>query len=183
MKVEPLPVRAYTNVMETLVIKEVEQQLSQLSPRLRDYVKADEVETFALNRLPALYASSEKGWQCQYEKAAKTHGKAVADAVRQGIAAVQVDPIRTSQPLSVLQNQESETILNSLRSLLHRPNLSWEEVLSHCQRAFLPWSQREQSVASASRRPGTYGVKSPQETKGEFKTKGEFNWEDERYCR
>ena len=71
--------RAYTNVMERLVAEEVERQKAKLPPKLREYIKTVEVETFALNRLPALYASSEKGWQMQYEKAGKTHAKAVSN--------------------------------------------------------------------------------------------------------
>ena len=64
--------RAYTNVMERLVAEEVARQKAKLPPKLREYIKGVEVETYALNRLPALYASSEKGWQVQYEKAGKT---------------------------------------------------------------------------------------------------------------
>ncbi|MBE9078385.1 late competence development ComFB family protein [Romeria aff. gracilis LEGE 07310] len=155
MKVEPISERVYTNVMETLVIQEVEQQLAQLPPRLQSYVKAAEVETFALNRLPALYASSEKGWQCQYEIARKAHSSAIANAVRQGIAAVQIDPIRASQPLSVLQKEESEAILNTFRGLLGQPNLSWEEILTQCKRILLPWNHPERMATPNKRQPGT----------------------------
>ncbi|MEN8447081.1 MAG: late competence development ComFB family protein, partial [Cyanobacteria bacterium J06555_13] len=117
--------RAYTNVMERLVAEEVARQKAKLPTKLREYIKTVEVETYALNRLPALYASSEKGWQMQYEKAGKANAEAIYKAVRQGIAAVQVDPLRASEPLSVRQSDESETILTAFRNMLNQPELTW----------------------------------------------------------
>ena len=67
--VHEVPKRAYINVMEMLVEEEVTKQIKGLPPRILKYLKQTEVETYALNRLPSLYASSEKGWQHQYEKA------------------------------------------------------------------------------------------------------------------
>jgi hypothetical protein len=134
----PQAERAYTNVMERLVAEEVERQKAKLPPKLREYIRTTEVETYALNRLPALYASSEKGWQLQYEKAGKVHAEAVSKAVRQGIAAVQVDPLRASQPLSVRQNDESEVILTTFRNMLNQPDLGWDDILYKCKRILLP---------------------------------------------
>lgn len=137
---DPIPQdeRSYTNVMERLVAEEVGRQKAKLPPKLREYIKTAEVETFALNRLPALYASSEKGWQMQYEKAAQAHAEEVTQAVRRGIAAVQVDPLRASQPLSVRQNDQSEAILTTFRNLLNQPDLTWDDILYKCKRLLLP---------------------------------------------
>lgn len=155
--------RAYTNVMERLVAEEVQRQKSKLPAKLREYIKTVEVETYALNRLPALYASSEKGWQMQYEKAGKTHAEAVYKAVRQGIAAVQVDPLRASQPLSVRQNDESEVILTTFRDMLNQPELTWDDILYKCKRLLLPRNHpdrpplRDESQHKAFWQPGTHG--------------------------
>ncbi len=161
--ISPQAERSYTNVMERLVAEEVERQKAKLPPKLREYIKTVEVETYALNRLPALYASSEKGWQMQYEKAAKAHAKTVAQAVRQGIAAVQVDPLRASQPLSVRQNDESEAILTTFRNMLNQPDLGWEDILYKCKRILLPRNHpdrpplRDESQHKAYWQPGAYG--------------------------
>lgn len=161
--------RAYTNVMERIVAEEVARQKAQLPPKLRKYIKTVEVETYALNRLPALYASSEKGWQLQYEKAAKSHAETVFKAVRHGIAAVQVDPLRASQPLSVKRNDESEAILSSLRNLLNQPDLSWEDILYKCKRILLPRNHpdrpplRDKFQHKAYWQPGAYGGSEPWE--------------------
>ncbi len=159
----PQAERSYTNVMERLVAEEVERQKAKLPPKLREYIKTVEVETFALNRLPALYASSEKGWQLQYEKAGKVHAKTVSQAVRQGIAAVQVDPLRASQPLSVRQNDESEVILSTFRNMLNQPDLGWDDILYKCKRILLPRNHpdrpplRDESQHKAYWQPGAYG--------------------------
>ncbi|NEQ45347.1 MAG: late competence development ComFB family protein [Leptolyngbya sp. SIOISBB] len=135
--------KLYINVMETLVSEEVSRQLASLPERVSKYVKRLEVETFALNRLPALYASSEKGLQHQYDRALHEYKPQIVSAVRQAFAAVQVDPIRLSQPLQL--NQEEEAVLQALRELLHQPDLNWQEALKEIQRI----QHRRQSKGSA----------------------------------
>ncbi|NJM95947.1 MAG: late competence development ComFB family protein [Phormidesmis sp. RL_2_1] len=163
--------RAYTNVMERLVAEEVERQKTKLPPKLREYIKTVEVETYALNRLPALYASSEKGWQMQYEKASKTHAETVYKAVRQGIAAVQVDPLRASQPLSVRNHDESEAILTSFRNMLNQPDLTWDDILYKCKRILLPRNHpdrpplKDESQHRAYWQPSAHGGSEPWEKK------------------
>jgi len=98
--------KLYINVMEMLVAEEVSRQLASLPERVSKYVKRTEVETFALNRLPALYASSEKGLQHQYDRALHDYKPQIVSAVRQAFAAVQVDPIRLSQPLSLTRKKK-----------------------------------------------------------------------------
>lgn len=128
--VQDSPRRAYINVMELLVAEEVEQQVRELSPRIMKYLKVVEVETYALNRLPALYASSEKGWRHQYEKAKRELRNQIKSAVRQAIAAVQVDPLRSSEPLKLDHGDEASSVLESLRDMLKQPNLSWDSVMN-----------------------------------------------------
>lgn len=161
--------RAYTNVMERLVAEEVDRQRAKLPPKLREYINRTEVETYALNRLPPLYASSEKGWQMQYEKAGKAHTDTVSQAVRRGIAAVQVDPLRASQPLSVRQNDESEAILTAFRNMLNQPDLEWDDILYKCKRILLPRNHpdrpplKDDSQHKAYWQSGTHGGVEPWE--------------------
>lgn len=124
--------KLYVNVMELLVAEEVDRQLASLPERVSKYIKRTEVETFALNRLPALYASSEKGLQHQYDRALHDFKSQIFNAVRQAFAAVQVDPIRLSQPLKL--NQEEEAVLQALRDLLRDPDLTWKSALREIQR-------------------------------------------------
>ncbi|MGB3536024.1 MAG: late competence development ComFB family protein [Microcoleaceae cyanobacterium] len=101
----------YHNIMEDLVAEEVRGQLASLSPRLTQYIKRFEVETYALNRLPTLYASSREGWIHQQKRARKDYQGVVKTAVRQAIAAVQRDLLRSSTPL--FQNEEGVSDFSS----------------------------------------------------------------------
>lgn len=129
--IHEVPKRSYINVMELLVAEEVDLQLQALAPRVAKYLKATEVETYALNRLPALYASSEKGWQHQYEKAKRELHHQIRTAVRQAIAAVQIDPLRSSEPLQFTDGDgAAQGALNTLRELLKQPDLSWDGIVN-----------------------------------------------------
>ena len=153
------PPREYINVMELLVAEEVEQQLRQLPTRVLKYVKPIEVETYALNRLPSLYAASEKGWHSQYQRARHELRKEIYEAVRQAIAAVQVDPLRASRPLlhrpSVPSNEA--LLLEQFRAALGQPNLTWESLLRKCKRA---GAARRESLANRSEATTTSSAQS-----------------------
>jgi len=86
--------------MEDLVAQEVKMQFATLAPRLCQYIKRVEVETYALNRLPPLYASCREGWMQQLKRGREEFHAPVKTAVRQAIAAVQRDLLRHSTPLS-----------------------------------------------------------------------------------
>lgn len=158
--------KLYVNVMELLVAEEVDRQLANLPERVSKYIKRTEVETFALNRLPALYASSEKGLQHQYDRALQDYKSQIFSAVRQAFAAVQIDPIRLSQPLQL--NQEEEAVLQALRELLKQPNLTWKSALREIQR--LQYRRRQGGAAppppappSREARPVTDSAAAPAE--------------------
>ncbi|MGF1458259.1 MAG: late competence development ComFB family protein [Leptolyngbyaceae cyanobacterium] len=121
--------RTYINVMESVVVQEVEEQLQHLPARVRRYLKVEEVVTYALNRLPTLYASSEKGFYHQQQAAVRDMRRQISDAVRQGIMAVQVDPLRLSQPIQLGESAESEAVLQALRAFFKTPDLTWEKAL------------------------------------------------------
>lgn len=89
------------NIMEVLVLEEVDDQLShRIGTQLVRYINRVEVATYALNRLPALYASSQEGVYYQVKRAKMQYGEQIGEAVSKGIAAVLRDPLRTSTPLT-----------------------------------------------------------------------------------
>lgn len=179
-----LPKRAYVNVMEALVVQEVDRQLKQQPPRVLQYVKRVEVETYALNRLPALYASSEKGLQHQSEYAEHQLRQKIADAVRCAFAAVQVDPLRLVEPLDLVADDESQAVLGALRSLFNTPDLTWAMALEKLK-ALKRKRQRQEAPTPTTHRqkswqPATYG--SEVAWKPQTPTSGKaFAWEDARY--
>jgi hypothetical protein len=86
----------YRNALEPLVVEESQRQLQQFPPKMLGSLKPErvlaQVVAYALNRLPALYATSDRGWQFQQHQAQKLRPQIVM-AVRQGFAAVQRDPL------------------------------------------------------------------------------------------
>ncbi|MEL6384347.1 MAG: late competence development ComFB family protein [Cyanobacteria bacterium J06626_18] len=141
--------KVYINVMEAAVIEEVDKQLRQLPDRVVKYIRRSEVETFALNRLPALYASSEKGFQHQRDRALQDLKPQIANAVRQAFAAVQVDPIRLSEPLKFADDSnEADAVLQALREWFHTPELTWQAALKKIQRL------QRRGKTSSSKEPG-----------------------------
>lgn len=99
----------YRNAIEPIVIQEVEQQLQNLSPNILRYINSAQIIAYALNRLPALYATSKEGWNAQQLRAQKQMKEQISLAVRQGLAAVQRDPLKISTPLLLEDELKVET--------------------------------------------------------------------------
>lgn len=116
------------NVIEFLVVEEVEQQINKLPPKVATYVKVQEVVAYALNRLPSLYATSKRGWQRQLHYARTELGAKITASVRQGIAAVQRDPLRVNDPLTFQEDRSAVNALEKLKIILQSQDLSWEEL-------------------------------------------------------
>jgi len=104
--------QTYNNVMELMVAEEVDSQMAELPSDLARYIKPLEVATYALNKLPPLYASSEEGWQRQQQRAQQQWSSQITVAVRRAIAAVQRDPLRKSTPLHPDKALEPQIILS-----------------------------------------------------------------------
>lgn len=138
----------YRNAMESLVEEEVERQLQRLPTKLTNYLNITEVKAYALNRLPALYATSEKGWRQQRLRGKNDFGNQIATAVRQALAAIQRDPLRVATPLPN-NDGEPETALQGLKELLNREEVSWrnlvetvEQTLIRAARGEITWRKR-----------------------------------------
>jgi hypothetical protein len=191
--VPEFPNRAYVNVMELLVAQEVDRQLQKLPPRLQKYVKRLEVETYALNRLPALYAASEKGLQHQCDKAKHEMGSRIKGAVQQALAAVQVDPLRQSQPLKVGNDEEAKAALQVLRDMLQQPELTWEGIVNRLKQMLVkdlpkraPEPPPKPTLVPGQGhahhwRPGTYGSEVAWKPNKPLPSGQQFDWNDPRY--
>ncbi len=153
--------QTYRNVMESLVLEEVEKQFQRLSTKVTNYVNKAEVVAFALNRLPALYATSEKGWQQQRARARKEMDSQIVASVRQAIAAVQRDPLRSVVPLKLGEEQVSQAVLQQLQELLGQ-EVSWrnlvdavEGALIRTARGEVTWRKRGNAAAQRNEWQGS----------------------------
>lgn len=137
--------RSWINVMEVLVAEEMERQLGKLPSRKLSFLKPEEVMTYALNRLSPLYANSVRGLEMQESKARQEFLEQIQTAVRQGIAAVERDPLRHSTPIEVPGDEKAERALRALKSMLQDSKLDWENLPAAVEAALSDASQGKSS--------------------------------------
>lgn len=161
---------AYRNAMESLVVEEVDRQLQRLPAKLVEYISTAEVIAYALNRLPALYATSEKGWRQQRLRGKNELKNQVNTVVRQALVAVQRDPLRVAAPLQITaEEQEPYSALQGLRQVLGKEHLSWDTLVDVVDRS-LRKARRE--CKSEQKQPVTLPSQG---------TLQEYDWDDNRY--
>lgn len=124
------------NVMEVLVAEELERQMKRLPSNLKKFVSPIEVATYALNRLPPLYASSQQGFNKQKVKGRSEHSVQITKEVRKGLSAIQQDILRSSTPLLADREaeadrsiEEAQAVLQELADYLPEKDLTWKNVL------------------------------------------------------
>lgn len=132
----PQEEKLYKNVMEVFVETEIKSQLThnKMINAILSEFNLLEVATFALNRLPSLYASSKEGFERQKRKLRQDRNlrAKVALAVSQGFAAVERDPLRRSTPI-ITEGQPSQQdiiqrakqTLTQLSDALPEKELNW----------------------------------------------------------
>ncbi len=153
--------RAWTNVMEPLVAEEIERQLGSLSSRKASFLKPEEVMTYALNRLSPLYANSARGVEFQEGRARQEFAEPIRVAVRQGIAAVERDPLRHSTPIEIPGDENAQRALRVLQSILQNPTLDWDNLPAAVEAALNDASQGKASWrprASSARPAGNFDL-------------------------
>ncbi|MEO0539362.1 MAG: late competence development ComFB family protein [Cyanobacteria bacterium P01_A01_bin.105] len=129
-KKKPRPTTLSDNLTEKLVQTEIECQFATLPERVVRVVtsKRADVMAYALNRLPALYASTNRGRQKQESAVSDKFYAEVQMVVRQAIAAVSNDPLRTqSDSWQSVEAQECESALTKLKDLL-KFDCGWQNV-------------------------------------------------------
>ena len=124
------------NVMELLVSEEIDRQMVRLPENIRKFINPLEVATYALNRLPALYASSQQGYNKQKVKGRSQYSVKITQEVRKGFAAIQQDILRSSTPLIAKDEEkidqsvkEAQAALQELADYLPEKDLTWKNVI------------------------------------------------------
>ena len=92
------PASSYKNVMEIIVDEEIDRQTQHFSAEEAQMLNRIELATYALNRLPPLYASSREGVDFQYERGKSELHERVETVVQQALGVVKQVPIRESTP-------------------------------------------------------------------------------------
>lgn len=115
--------------METLVREEMDRQLAAPgAPNPQDFDPADAI-AYALNRLPALYATTEEGWKRQVQRAQKGLMDLVVMTTAWGINEAQRKYKPFDTPLAIeTASPTAERALTELRVLLGRDDISWHNL-------------------------------------------------------
>jgi len=124
------------NVMEILVSEEIERQIVRLPNNIRKFINTVEVATYALNRLPPLYASSQQGFNKQKLKGRSEYNVKITQEVRKGFAAIQQDLLRSSTPLLAEKDGEidqsiadAQAALKELADYLPEKDRTWKNIV------------------------------------------------------
>jgi hypothetical protein len=116
------------NVLEDVVVAEVINQLRFSTEGVRDTINISEVAAYALNRLPPLYATTNRGWQQQCRRVEEEFKQQIQQAVEQALLSVRVDPWRPVTPIAVEVIDSPADALARLRTIFGLPHLRWSQV-------------------------------------------------------
>ena len=146
----------HRNVMELLVSDEIDRQIVRLPNNIRKFINTIEVATYALNRLPALYASSQQGFNKQKLKGRSQYSVKITQEVRKGFAAVQQDLLRSSTPLLAENEEEIEksiaeakAALKELADYLPEKDLTWKNIVKLVKPLLVELQQQDEAEINA----------------------------------
>ncbi|MFM7602040.1 MAG: late competence development ComFB family protein [Pseudanabaena sp.] len=116
------------NALEELVIEEAEAQYKRLGTDVKKRVDLSEVIAYTLNRLPPMYATTQRGWVQQRKKADQELGAAITKTVRNGFLSTQSDVLRQNDPIPDHELISQARSLFKLRKLFSKDYLKWKDV-------------------------------------------------------
>ncbi len=116
------------NALEELVIEEAEAQYKRLGADVKKRVDLSEVIAYTLNRLPPMYATTQRGWVQQRKKAQQELGTSITKAVRNGFLSTQSDVLRQNDPIPAHELISQARSLFKLRKLFNKDYLKWKDV-------------------------------------------------------
>ncbi|WP_055076521.1 late competence development ComFB family protein [Pseudanabaena sp. 'Roaring Creek'] len=119
------------NVLEDLAIREVKNQLTYMANVLPRKVGVDDVCAYVLNRLPAMYATSEQGVIWQTQKAKEQLSSQIESTVIQSLMTLGKTPRRLADPIPLFKfEEECEKAINELRMIFQRDDITWKNIAS-----------------------------------------------------
>lgn len=140
----------FSNVLEKLVLSLAYHQIQKLHPAIADTVDLGETTAYVLNRLPPMYATTEKGYKALRLRAREVYGKEVVAVLKQAIAVCVDSPSIERAPLPLARFEaELEDALDQVNWILYRDDINWrnapfiiEECLFKAVDSDLVWRKR-----------------------------------------
>jgi hypothetical protein len=140
----------FSNVLEQLVLSLAYHQIQKLHPAISETVDLGETTAYVLNRLPPMYATSEKGYKALRLRAREVYGKEVVAALKEAIAVCVEAPNLEKVPLPLARFEaELEASLDQVSWILQRDDINWrnapfivEECLHKVVNNEMEWRKR-----------------------------------------
>ena len=182
-----------SNVLEDLVKQEVTNQLIHMETVLPRKVGVDDVSAYVLNRLPAMYATTEQGIIWQSQKAKEHLSRQIETTVIQSLITLGKTPRRLTDPIPLLKlEQECEQAISELRLIFQRGDITWRNIapmaeyaIAHEKQGLTYWRQQwrmlGQIYSEMYLKSGDAELSLSQTTEGEILivrtyTKAAFGW-------
>jgi len=122
-------VYSFRNVLEKLVLSLAYHQVQKLHPDLAQTIDLGEVMAYTLNRLPTMYATTERGYRELRQRAKEQHGRQVVAIINEAIATILQNPKPDRPPLPFARFEaEQEEALEQLQWMLQRDDITWRNV-------------------------------------------------------
>ncbi|NUN64070.1 late competence development ComFB family protein [Pseudanabaena biceps] len=116
----------FSNVLEKLVLSLAYHQIQKLHPAIAETVDLGETTAYVLNRLPPMYATSEKGYKALRLRAREVYGQEVVTALKEAIAVCVESPNLERMPLPLARFEaELEEALEQVNWILQRDDITW----------------------------------------------------------
>lgn len=116
----------FSNVLEKLVLSLAYHQIQKLHPAIAETVDLGEATAYVLNRLPPMYATSEKGYKALRLRAREVYGQEVVKALKEAIAVCVESPNLEKKPLPLARFEaELEDALEQVNWILQRDDITW----------------------------------------------------------
>ncbi|TYQ23690.1 late competence development ComFB family protein [Pseudanabaena sp. UWO310] len=140
----------FSNVLEKLVLSLAYHQIQKLHPAIAETVDLGEATAYVLNRLPPMYATSEKGYKSLRLRAREVYGKEVVAVLKEAIAVCVEAPNLEKVPLPLARFEaELEESLEQVSWILQRDDINWrnapfivEECLHRVVNNEMEWRKR-----------------------------------------
>ena len=182
-----------TNVLEDLAKQEIKNQLTHMANVLPRKVGIDDVSAYVLNRLPALYATTEQGVIWQTQKAKEQLSSQIESTVIQSLMTLGKTPRRLADPIPLLKfEDECEQAISELRLIFQREDITWRNIaplaeyaIEHERQGMTYWRQQwrmlGQIYSEMYLRPGDAELSLSHNSEGEVlivraHTKEAFGW-------
>lgn len=140
----------FSNVLEKLVLSLAYHQVQKLHPAIAETVDLGEATAYVLNRLPPMYATSEKGYKALRLRAREVYGKEVVAALKEAISVCVESPNLEKVPLPLARFEaEVEEAIEQVCWILLRDDITWrnapfivEECLHRAINNEIDWRKR-----------------------------------------